>query len=170
MPISQFLTPFYDSWPLSSYWWYDATGMGGPYWYTLCPGPNLNTAFLAAAPSPAKAYPGSYETGVKNVVRQFVEHAQAEGWWGTNIQFFLNNKESFGDDTRPHSQFWNLDEPSEGDGMEALGYFLGLFRQAVESADAPNVKCKYRLDVSTRTGMTRSRLDGKGNLWDCSLH
>jgi hypothetical protein len=167
--VPAFYTPFYESWPLSSYFWYDYNGLGGAYWYTLCPGPSLPVAFLQTAPAPASAYPVQYETGVKNIIKAFAEHAQAKGWTKTYMQFYLNNKYSWGNATNPHSQFWNLDEPTEGDCMMALGYFNKIFRQGVTSATAPDVKWHYRIDISDKTGLNRGTMNGQVNLWDCSF-
>ncbi len=166
-PIPAFYTPFFESWPLSSYFWYDALGLGGAYWYGICPGPSLTLTFLRTAPDPAKAYPPDYETGVKNIVRAFAEHAQAKGWHDTYMQFYLNNKYSWGNATNPHSQFWNLDEPSEGECMRALGYFNRVIREGAESANAPDIDWHFRIDISDRTGLHRGEMDGLVNLW-CS--
>jgi len=168
-PVPAFYLPFFESWPLSSYFYYDADGLGGAYWYSLWPGGNPPVEFLATAPAPNAAYPVEYEQGVKNVVREWAEHAQAKGWHGTYFQFYLNNKYNWGNATTPHSQFWNLDEPTDGDCMVALGYFLGLYRDGVESADAPDVKFHYRIDISDKTTFHRGQLDGIVNLWDCSF-
>jgi hypothetical protein len=168
-PVSAFYTPFFESWPLSSYDWYDYNGLGGAYWYTLWPGPSAPPVlFLQTAPGPRVAYPAQYETGVKNIIKAFAEHAQALGWTGSYMQFYLNNKYSYGSTTTPHSQFWNLDEPSHGDCMDALGYFHRVFREGVASATAPDIKWHYRIDISDRAGQNRGTMDGLVNLWDCS--
>jgi len=167
-PIPAFYTPFFESWPLSSYFYYDANGRGGAYWYNLWPGGNPPKLFLETAPAPHVAYPPEYETGVKNIVREWAEHAQAKGWHGTYHQFYLNNKFHWGNASNPHSQFWNLDEPTDGDCFLALGYFNQLFVEGVASADAPDVKWHFRVDISDKTGFHRAQLDGRINLWDCS--
>jgi len=178
-PIPEFYLPVFESWPLSSYYWFDEIpgGLGGAYWYTLWPGgddPNGSTippiAFLETAPKPS-SYPTDYELGVRNVVADFAERAQAMGWTDTYFQIYLNNKYMWGPpDSTTHSQFWNLDEPSEGECMFALGYYYTIFRRgaADAAATAPDAKFHFRVDISNRTGMNRGKLDGLLNLWCCS--
>lgn len=168
-PVPAWYTPIYESWPLSMYHWFDRFNVNGiGYWHTICPGPSLVSAFLMNSPDPAAAFPADYETGVKNVVRAFAEHAQAKGWHKTFLQIYLNNKYSWGNATNPHSQFWNLDEPSEGECMRALGYFNKIYRQGADAAAAPDVKWHFRIDISDRTGYHRGTMDGSVNLWDSS--
>ncbi|HUW85054.1 MAG TPA: thrombospondin type 3 repeat-containing protein [Phycisphaerae bacterium] len=178
-PIPEFYLPVFESWPLSSYFWFDEIpgGLGGAYWYTLWPwgrDPNTNDErppieFLETAPAP-NSYPVDYEMGVRNVVADFAERAQAMGWTDTYFQIYLNNKYTFGNLTGPHSQFWNLDEPSEGECMFALGYYYKIFRKgaADAAATAPAAKFHFRVDISDKTGMNRGKLDGLLNLWCCS--
>ncbi len=177
-PIPEFYLPVFESWPLSSYFWFDEIpgGLGGAYWYTLWPGgqdPNGSTyppiAFLETAPKPS-SYPTDYELGVRNVVADFAERAQAMGWTDTYFQIYLNNKYHWGSLSNPHSQFWNLDEPSEGECMFALGYYYTIFRRgaADAAATAPDAKFHFRVDISDKTGMNRGKLDGLLNLWCCS--
>ena len=178
-PIPEFYLPVFESWPLSSYFWFDEIpgGLGGVYWYTLWPGgadPNTGSTyppaeFLEIAPAP-DSYPVAYETGVRNVVADFAQRAQASGWTDTYFQIYLNNKYFWGSATNPHSQFWNLDEPSEGECMAALGYFQQIYSDgaADAAATAPDVKFHFRVDISTRVGMHRGQLDNRINHWVCS--
>ncbi len=174
MPVPECYTSFFDSWPLSSYFWYDRNNVNGVgYWYTLWPGNNGGAGYpsnyASAAPAPNVAYPPEYETGVKNIIKAWAEHAQAKGWTRTYFQHYLNNKYYYGTAARPHSQFWDLDEPSEGESMLAVGYYQNLFRQGAALANAPDVKWHYRVDISDKTGFSRGQLDGRVNLWDCSF-
>ena len=174
VPVPECYTSFFESWPLSSYFWYDRNNPNGVgYWYTLWPGNNggsgYPSSYASAAPSANVAYPPEYETGVKNIIKAWAEHAQAMGWTKTCFQHYLNNKYNWGSAARPHSQFWDLDEPSEGESMLAIGYYQNLYRQGAALANAPDVKWHYRVDISDKTGMHRGQLDARVNLWDCSF-
>ena len=173
VPVTTFYSPFYESWPLSLYWYYDWTDVspnnGLNDWYELWPGPDKPPPeFLATAPAPDKACPPEYETGVKNIVSEWAQHCQDMGWHDTDFQNYLNNKCSWGSYTNPHSQFWNLDEPTDGDCFLALGYFNQLFRDGAAMANAPDVRWHFRVDISDKTGFNRGQLDGRVNLWCCS--
>ena len=168
-PISAFYTTVFESWPIPTFPVYGPDE--GYYWFGIWPGPATPPIeFLEGAPAPDVAFPANYETGVRNVVADWMEHAQQQGWHQTYQQFYLNNKWSWGAGSFSslHSSFWDLDEPTHGDDMLALGYFHKLYRQGVADANAPDAKSQFRVDISTRTGMHRGALDDAIDLWVCS--
>ena len=106
------------------------------------------------------AFPAGYESGYRNVARQFAEYAQAQGWHQTAFQVYLNNKYYY----EPCIALWTLEEQNVADDFRATGYFLGLCRDGVEEAAAPDVRWDWRTDTSTRWGQNWGQLRGTCNL------
>ena len=156
-PIANFYTTFHEGWPISltdGTWGFDAADAGWAYWNALVDGDD--TTAWHEMPDTFGGFPAGYETGYRNVARQFAEHAQAQGWHGTAFQMYLNNKYYYD----PCISLWTLEEHSVADDFRATAYFLDLCRAGVEAAAAPDVQWHYRIDTSTRWGQNWGQLRG----------
>ncbi|MCX7012306.1 MAG: hypothetical protein NTW86_07035 [Candidatus Sumerlaeota bacterium] len=155
-PVSTFYTCLFESWPipvLDPKYGYDATGKGGQYWDMLI-GSNPDT-FFANAPDVLAAFSDDYKQGVRNVVKEWLEHAQAKGWSGTSFQTYLNNKYTYD----RCAALWTLEECGTADDFRAVGFFQSLFREGAEAAKAPDVRRHWRLDISDHWSQSYGQVD-----------
>lgn len=166
--ISEMYLHFHEDWPLPVQKWYQdykplKTRLDFAAWAKTSR--QLNDAFSE-----------EYKRHYRSVARQFAEHFQEKGWTDTVYHVFLNNKYYFkvpyfaSQETTSlgtGASFWLLDEPVDYDDYMANAFFLGLARQGVDSAAAPDVKFAYRTDVS-QPEMTRGMWNNICNLWVCS--
>lgn len=164
-PISEMYTAFHENWPLPLDKWYQDYA------------PLKTRLELAAWAKKSRlledAFPEQYKQGYTAVVRQFAQHCQEKNWTGTVFQIFGNNKYYF---KVPYfasqlttggnygSSFWLLDEPTDYDDYMANAFFLNLAKNGWTSANAPDVKFAYRVDVS-QPEMARGLWDNICNLW-----
>jgi len=161
-PIATFYTTFYESWPIyikDPVYGYDAQGMGPDYWENLID--TNQDAFFANAPDVWSAYPAGYIQGVKNVVKDWFEHAQAKGWHQTHFQIYLNNKYYYD----PCDSLWVLEECNAADDFRAVGFFHSIYRAGAAEANAPDVKWHWRIDISDRWGQNYGQLNNLINLY-----
>ncbi|RJP20862.1 MAG: fibronectin type III domain-containing protein [Candidatus Omnitrophota bacterium] len=162
-PVSTFYTTFFESWPiriLDRTYGYDANGKGGSYWNNL-----LDTnasAFWTDAPDVMTAFSDGYKEGVRNVAKEWFEHAEERGWHGTNFQIYLNHKYSY----NYCDALWILEECSTADDFRAVRFFHSLYREGAMLADAQHVKWHWRIDISSRWGQHYGQLDHVIN-WYC---
>jgi len=155
-PVANFYTPFFESWPihlLDPNHGFDADGWGGEYWNNLVD--NAPETFWNEAPDVIGSLPDSYKEGVRNVVRDWFEHAQAMGWLDTNFQIYLNHKYYYDN----CAALWILEECSTAEDFRAVGAFHEIYRQGAALANAPDVNWHWRIDISDRWGQNYGRLD-----------
>ncbi len=160
-PVDTFYTAFHEGWPVSltdSTWGFDSAGSGWSYWNSLID--SGDTSAWHNMPDVMLAFPTGYETGYKNVARQFAQYAQDHGWHGTSFQVYLNNKYYYD----PCIALWVLEEQNLADDFRADRYFMGLAKQGAEMADAPDVKWHWRTDTSTRWGQNWGEMRGICNM------
>ncbi|WP_028581659.1 glycoside hydrolase domain-containing protein [Desulfogranum japonicum] len=173
--IANFYTTGYEGWPLSiadtTYGYDEITGgKGHSYWNSLVDsgGTSLQTFWLEA-PDVMEAFPSGYMIGTRNVWKQFAQYAQDHGWT-TTFQFYLNNKYSYS----TTNSLWTLEEQYVADDFRADAFFMGLFKEGWEEANAPDTKFQARIDTSSRwqqnwgqlKGICNLRVQGAGRNWD----
>lgn len=137
IPAPGFYLSFHESWPLNCRAFFNGNA----------------DAYQAFTEHPAYA-----ETYV-NILRDFVQVADARGWNKAGFQVYFNNKGSLAEKSKAP---WILDEPSSFWDYRALQFYGGLTDQGHESR--PNVKIQYRVDIS-RPEYCRAQLDGRSDLW-----
>ncbi len=160
-PVADFYTAFHEGWPVSltdSVWGFDASGSGWAYWNGLVD--SDDTTAWHDMPDAFDAFDAEYETGYRQVAREFAEYAQDRGWHDTAFQMYLNNKYYYD----PCISLWTLEEHAVADDFRATAYFLNLAKQGAESADAPDVDWQWRIDTSTRWGQNWGQLRGTCDL------
>ncbi len=161
-PVATFYTTFFESWPIhiqDAAYGFDAAGSGGAYWDALLD--SDPDTFWRTLPDIDGAFPDGYKQGVRNVVKDWFEHAQSQGWHGTNFQAYLNHKYYYSGS----AALWALEECETADDFRAMGFFHELWRQGQATAPAPDVKWHWRLDISDRWGQSCAQTDGRIN-WD----
>jgi len=159
-PVATFYTSFFESWPIhiqNATYGFDAAGSGGVYWDNLLD--SDSDTFWRTLPDIEGAFPEGYKQGVRNVVKEWFEHAQAQGWHGTNFQAYLNHKYYYSG----CAALWALEECETADDFRAMGFFHQLWRQGMASASAPDVQWHWRLDISDRWGQNYGQTDGLTN-------
>jgi hypothetical protein len=137
IPAPGFYLTFHESWPLNC------------------------RAYFNGNPDAYEAFQGApvYAQTFVNVMRDFADVAQRQGWTETGFQVYLNNKGSLND---PRRAPWVLDEPAAYWDYRALAYYADLTRAAL--GPDPPVRIDYRVDIS-RPQFDRGQLWGKGDLW-----
>ena len=159
-PVSTFYTTFFESWPIHALdptYGFDASGLGGAYWNNLID--TTPDAFWTDAPDVRAAFGEGYKQGVRNIVKEWFEHAQAKGWSQTYFQVYLNHKYDYGN----CASLWVLEECSTADDFRAVGFFHSLYHEGAALANAPDVKWHWRLDISDRWGQNYGQVDNRIN-------
>jgi len=159
-PVATFYTTFFESWPIhiqDGTYGFDAAGLGGAYWDALLDS-DSNT-FWRTLPDIEGAFPEGYKQGVRNVVKDWFEHAQSEGWHGTNFQAYLNHKYYYSG----CAALWALEECETAGDFRAMAFFHELWREGAAAASAPDVEWHWRLDISDRWGQNYGQTDGRTN-------
>ena len=169
-PITHFYSTFFESWPihmLDPVYGFDATGMGGGgatwsdnFWYQL----KLSNIveFFTTLPDIYDAYTEGYKQGLRNVMADWVQHAQAKGWTRTAFETYHNHKYSYSG----CAVFWVLEENDGADDFRAVGWYHKLWREGYAQANCPDVKWHFRIDISDRWGMNYGECDNRINYWD----
>jgi len=155
-PVSTFYTSIFESWPihvLDPQYGFDAEGKGGAYWNRQVD--TEKEIFWENAPDVSNAFTPGYEQGVRNVVREWFEHAEEKGWHNTFFQIYLNHKYYYNN----CDALWILEECVTGDDFRAVGFFHTLYREAGFSAEAPHVNWHYRIDISNHWGQHYGQID-----------
>ena len=111
------------------------------------------------APDVMDSVTHEYKQGVRNVVKEWMEHAEEKGWHQTYFQIYLNHKYYY----RNCDALWILEECTTGDDFRAVRFFHTLYRQGAELANAPNVKWHWRIDISDKWGQNYGQLDERIN-------
>jgi hypothetical protein len=169
-PITHFYSTFFESWPihmLDPVYGFDATGLGGGgaswtdnYWYQL----KLSdiVTFFSTLPDVWDAYTEGYKQGLRNVMADWVQHAQAKGWTKTAFETYHNHKYSY----NGCAVFWVMEENDGADDFRADGFYHQLWRDGYAQANCPDVKWHFRIDISDRWPMNYGQLDNRINYWD----
>jgi hypothetical protein len=170
-PIPDLYTTFFESWPihvLDEVYGFDAPslagqpgayGYGGQYWEDLIDGTSTQQAqFWGAAPDVWRGFPDGYRVGVRNLVKEWFEHAQQQGWHRTRFQVYFNHKYYYKDPV-DCAALWILEECVHGDDYRAVNFFHNIYQEGTALADAPDVQWHWRLDISTRFGQNYGQLD-----------
>jgi hypothetical protein len=138
---------------------FDAGGMGGDFWYNLKLG-NI-VEFFTKLPDVWDAYTEGYKQGLRNVMADWVRHAQAKGWTRTAFETYHNHKFSYSG----CAVFWVMEENDSADDFRADGFYHQLWREGYARANCPDVKWHFRIDVSDRWGLNYGQLDDRINYW-----
>lgn len=169
-PITHFYSTFFESWPihmLDPVYGFDATGLGGGgstwtdnYWYQL----KLSdvVTFFQTLPDVWDAYTDGYKQGLRNVMADWVQHAQSKGWTRTAFETYHNHKYSYGG----CAVFWVMEENDGADDFRADGFWHQLWRDGYAQANCPDVKWHFRIDISDRWGLNYGELNNRINYWD----
>jgi hypothetical protein len=168
-PVTHFYSTFFESWPihmLDPVYGFDATGLGSGhsvwtdhYWYQLKLS-NILT-FFQTLPDVWDAFTEGYKQGMRNVMADWVQHAQAKGWTQTAFETYHNHKWSY----NPCAVFWTMEENDGADDFRAVGFYHQLWRDGYAQANCPDVKWNFRIDISDRWGMNYGQLDNLINHW-----
>ena len=137
IPAPGFYLTFHESWPLNVRSFFN----GNP------------DAYEAFRDTP------EYSQTFVNILKDFISHAQTQGWNDCGFQVYLNNKGSL---TDPAKAPWILDEPTEYWDYRALAYYGDLVTKS-KNDNCP-VNIQYRIDIS-RPQYDRGQLEAKSNLW-----
>ena len=169
-PITHFYSTFFESWPihmLDPVYGFDATGLGGGgsvwtdnYWYQL----KLTdiVAFFTTLPDVWDAFTDGYKQGMRNVMADWVQHAQDRGWTKTAFETYHNHKYSYSG----CATFWVMEENDGADDFRADGFYYQLWRDGYAQANCPEVKWHFRIDISDRWPLNYGQLDSRVNYWD----
>ncbi len=171
-PITHFYSTFHESWPiytLDPTYGFDAAGSGPLYWYGLNPG-SLATLFTNLPDVFNNAFPDGYKQGLRNVMADWVTHANQKGWTRTAFETYHNEKFSdswlVGGVTYYDPVFWVMEENDSADDFRADGFYHQLWRDGYAQANCPDVKWHFRIDISDRYGQNFGQLDNRINYWD----
>ncbi|MFQ6048124.1 MAG: hypothetical protein ACE5K7_02035, partial [Phycisphaerae bacterium] len=156
-PVPDMYVVFHEDYPLDLETYYQPPGQFALF-------DSDRTQFTRTFLDPDDATPAVYDETMMAIVKEFAEHFQAMGWTQTYFQFYLNNKYSWSN----HTGLWNLDEPTDYLDFRGLQYYFDLFQAGVASANAPDVKWHFRIDISTRYAQHKGAYEGRMDLMDAS--
>ena len=147
VPVPTLYLPLFEGWPLNFRNYYNP-GVGVP---VNAQDNLLKLQHDTMAKPIDEAMGDAFETAFKNCVGDFVAHFRAKGWDQTLMEFYLNNKPSYG------YTMWTLDEPEEYLDWAALNFFGLLYKQAVDDAEAYTPAFHERLYEEGLAAMDRDR-------------
>ena len=93
----------------------------------------------------------AFKTAFKNCTADFVAHFGSESWNRTVMQFYLNNKPSWG------YTMWTLDEPAEFLDWAAINFFGRLYKEAVNDPEVYTSEFHEQLYEQGLAAMNRPR-------------
>ena len=142
-PVRVMYLPIFEHWPLSLWDYYPFAGL---------PEEESEVVRHAYASQPiAQAFRPGYAEAMARAVADYVAHAEARGWTGTDFQVYLNNKPNWG------GTWWTLDEPTARPDWQAIRYYAEIFARGVRGATTAHLM--FRGDIS-RPQHQYDQLDG----------
>ena len=103
-PITHFYSTFFESWPihmLDPVYGFDADGPGrrrqrtGPTTTGTSSNSATSSTFFQTLPDVWDAFTDGYKQGLRNVMADWVQHAQDKGWTKTAFETYHNHKYSY---------------------------------------------------------------------------
>ncbi len=147
VPVPTLYLPLFEGWPQNFLNHYDP-GPGIP----INGDDNWDKLYHDTMAKPIEqAMDEEFKTAFKNCAADFVAHFNAKGWNRTIMEFYLNNKPSWG------YTMWTLDEPEEYLDWAALNFFGRLYREAVNDPETYTTAFHTQLYELGLAAMNRSR-------------
>jgi len=147
VPVPVLYLPLFEGWPLNFLDHYDP-GPGIP----INGDNDLDKLHHDTMAKPIEeAMDETFKAAFQNCAADFVAHFASKGWNRTIMEFYLNNKPSWG------YTMWTLDEPTEYLDWAALNFFGRLYKQAVNDPEAYTADFHARLYEQGLAAMDRGR-------------